>query len=221
MEKGKHNVKGNPYLATLEALEVAGVQFVVIGGFAVVMHGATRFTPDLNIVVEFSPENFERLFAALNELSMTSDQELSAQRVLDDDFQKALLEKDERFIVFSNIEIPGFQLDVLLNSPLPYKALQRSAQRLRFSDLSVNICSQKDLLLLKEKAGRPQDKADIESIELLQAISAGQAGTLERQFSREEQDRIGNLVAFSKLSYEERVDWLAEMLSQLGSFCLR
>ena len=52
----------------LNALQGAGVEFVLIGGMAGIAHGAARLTYDLDIVYERSPENVERLVKALQPL---------------------------------------------------------------------------------------------------------------------------------------------------------
>ncbi len=53
--------------ALLRALVRADVKFVVIGGVAVVLHGAPTTTRDLDIVHEQSEENVERLFRVLQQ----------------------------------------------------------------------------------------------------------------------------------------------------------
>src|ERR1700689_1439726 len=52
----------------LLALSEAGVEFVVIGGVAVGVHGFVRATKDLDIVPEPSPENLARLARLLGEI---------------------------------------------------------------------------------------------------------------------------------------------------------
>ncbi|MCP4204397.1 MAG: hypothetical protein GY769_21005 [bacterium] len=54
--------------ALIEALVEAGVDFLVIGGAAAVLHGAPTTTWDLDIVHERSPENLDRLRNLLEEL---------------------------------------------------------------------------------------------------------------------------------------------------------
>lgn len=51
--------------ALLGALTRGGVKFLVIGGAAATVHGSARLTQDLDVVYERSPENLERLAAAL------------------------------------------------------------------------------------------------------------------------------------------------------------
>lgn len=51
--------------ALLKVLDEAKVQFVVIGGVAGTVHGAARFTKDLDIVYARNAENLSRLVAAI------------------------------------------------------------------------------------------------------------------------------------------------------------
>ncbi len=49
----------------LQDLHRAGVEFIIVGGVAAAVHGATRVTQDLDIVYARTPENIARLAAAL------------------------------------------------------------------------------------------------------------------------------------------------------------
>ena len=52
----------------LEVLQRHGVEHVVVGGVAVVVHGASLMTKDLDILYRLGPENVARLLAAFDEL---------------------------------------------------------------------------------------------------------------------------------------------------------
>src|SRR5947207_2793728 len=51
--------------ALLGSLADAGVDMIVVGGAAATAHGAARLTQDIDVVYERSPENLQRLVAAL------------------------------------------------------------------------------------------------------------------------------------------------------------
>jgi len=51
------------------ALNDARARYVLIGGFAVIAHGAGRFTKDIDLLVEDSPENVARVKQALGVLA--------------------------------------------------------------------------------------------------------------------------------------------------------
>lgn len=48
-----------------QALGRGGVQFIIIGGFAAILHGSTHLTIDLDIAYSRDPENLKRLASAL------------------------------------------------------------------------------------------------------------------------------------------------------------
>ena len=49
------------FLKLCEALNREGVKYVVIGGFAVFLHGFPRFTEDIDLFIDPSPENISKL----------------------------------------------------------------------------------------------------------------------------------------------------------------
>jgi hypothetical protein len=50
------------------ALNEAGAQYILIGGFAVIAHGGTRTTKDIDLLVDPSPDNITRVKQALRVL---------------------------------------------------------------------------------------------------------------------------------------------------------
>ena len=59
----------NDFLNLLAKLRKAGVDFVIIGGFAGVIHGCTFVTQDIDICCDFTPENLLRLQGAIADLN--------------------------------------------------------------------------------------------------------------------------------------------------------
>jgi hypothetical protein len=53
--------------ALLVALHRGGVEYILVGGMAAIVHGAARLTFDLDVVYKRSRENYTRLVAALTE----------------------------------------------------------------------------------------------------------------------------------------------------------
>jgi hypothetical protein len=49
----------------LKCLNAAGVSYLIVGGYAVMIHSEPRYTKDLDIWVEMAPDNAEKLVAAL------------------------------------------------------------------------------------------------------------------------------------------------------------
>ena len=53
----------NDFAAALRALNASGVRYVVVGGLAVIRHGAVRATKDVDVAVATDNANLARLAA--------------------------------------------------------------------------------------------------------------------------------------------------------------
>lgn len=53
------------YTVPLRALEEAGVQYVTVGGVAVILHGYGRLTGDVDALIALDPENTIKAMRAL------------------------------------------------------------------------------------------------------------------------------------------------------------
>lgn len=51
----------------LAALENAKAEYLLVGGYAVSIHSKPRFTKDIELLIEASPENLDRVALALEE----------------------------------------------------------------------------------------------------------------------------------------------------------
>jgi hypothetical protein len=75
METGDADSPLEPRLPTLDdllflcrSLNEAGAKYIVIGGWAVIQHGFERTTSDVDLLVESSPENFQKIKTAMLKL---------------------------------------------------------------------------------------------------------------------------------------------------------
>jgi len=74
-------------LALCKALNAERVRYVLIGGFAVILHGFVRGTKDIDLLVEVSPENIQRLKRAMavlpdNAIALMADDEIEKYKVV-------------------------------------------------------------------------------------------------------------------------------------------
>jgi hypothetical protein len=146
----------------IERLADAGIDFVVIGGFAVIAHGYVRATKDLDIVPAATTENHRRLARLLSEIDAEQigvDAHLLPYQPTDPDGLAA----GGGFQLVTELG----RLDILQESDdVPsYDRLASSAAVVRFRGREVRICSLPELLEMKRRAGRPQDVADIAALD--------------------------------------------------------
>ncbi|WP_199302711.1 hypothetical protein [Oscillatoria sp. FACHB-1406] len=56
----------------IQLLNANQVKYLIIGGYAVAIHGHPRYTKDIDIWVEMSPENADKLITALDQFGFGS-----------------------------------------------------------------------------------------------------------------------------------------------------
>lgn len=135
----------------LQSLNNSGVRYLVIGGYAVAFHGHPRYTKDIDVWIDLSPDNARRVVAALDEfgfgsLKLTPEKFLQPHKV----FQLGL---------------PPRRID-LLTSPAGVVFDDCHARRIEqtIGGVVVPFISLDDLKAAKKASGRHQDLADLENL---------------------------------------------------------
>ena len=146
----------------------AGIDFVVVGGVAVVVQASPRFTRDLDICYATDAANLERLGVLLVALD-------AKLRGVDEDVPFVPDVRTLRRTQMLTLATREGDLDLLVDpagSP-GYAALRRRADVIELAGASIRIASLEDLIEMKRAAGRPQDEADIESLEIARSRLRG------------------------------------------------
>jgi hypothetical protein len=141
--------------ALLDCLRSCGVEFVVIGGFAVAAHGVVRATKDVDIVPEPSAENRARLAEALRELRAEVD-------LGDISVDELAIVPDEAGLATGGnrvLQTAHGRLDVMQDVPGLRSFEQLRAGAVRHG--GILYAGYEELVSMKSSAGRPEDLMDI------------------------------------------------------------
>ena len=84
----------------LDALNAAGVRYLVVGGVAVVLHGHLRTTADLDLVVQLDRDNVLRAMRALTGLGYRPRAPVAAEAFADEEVRESWV-RDKGLTVFS------------------------------------------------------------------------------------------------------------------------
>ena len=136
----------------LSALSEEGVEFLVVGAYALAAHGIPRATGALDIWVRSSESNAERCFSALRRfgapLGDLTRSDLTAQGTV---FQ---------------IGVAPNRIDLLTSiDAVAFDEAWTSRITVRIEGLDVPVIGREYLLRNKRATGRPRDLADVERIE--------------------------------------------------------
>lgn len=152
----------------LFALSEARVQFVVIGGVAVGVHGFVRATEDLDIVPDPAPENLARLARLLHELDarQVGAGEFSANEFPYDPTDPAQLAEGANF----RLETSHGALDIMqwvpgIDTDPAYPELVRQAIEVAFRGAKIQVCGIEHLRMMKRTAARERDLLDLSELE--------------------------------------------------------
>jgi predicted nucleotidyltransferase len=150
-------VRFNP-AAILAALERHAVRYVLIGGLAANAHGVRRTTRDVDVIVERSRGNLERLADAARELEVGSPVIDSRRRELD-----PLDPVDLERAANVSLDTSEGELDVMneAKGAPPFERLASRAVVIEVFGTRVPVASLDDLIALKRAAGRDVDLRDI------------------------------------------------------------
>ena len=149
----------------LRKLVAAGVDFVVIGGIAVILHGYPRLTRDLDVAFAHDEPNLEALGGVLLELG-------AELRGVGDDVPFTPDNRTLRGVELLTLETKAGWFDVhrLPQGVSSYASLRNNAERVPVEDFFVLVASPDDLIAMKEAAGRPLDHADIAALETIKRL---------------------------------------------------
>ena len=144
------------------ALNGSGVRYVLVGGYAVALHGAIRGTLDIDVAIRWTKRDLVKAENALLKIGLVSRLPITALDVF---------EYRDEYIQNRNLIAWNFYNPVdsseLLDIVINFDARGKRAVYKRLSTMSVPILNIRDLIDMKKASGRPQDIEDIKALEKL------------------------------------------------------
>ena len=152
----------------MRALGEAGVDFIVVGGLAVAAHGYGRTTQDLDLVIDFDPENVRDAFRALTVLGYRPRVPVTAEGFCDPVRRgRWIAEKGMTVLNFHSDVHRETPIDVFVTEPFDFREEHRLALAEELAPgVVVRIVRLSTLIRMKQAAGRAQDLADIAELRL-------------------------------------------------------
>jgi hypothetical protein len=150
-------------LSLCKALNAEGVRYVLIGGFAVILHGFVRATKIIDLLIDASVENVQRLKRAMailpdNAIAVIADDEVEKYEVvrIADEIVVDLL-KDACGVDYARASEGGIEIRTVDGVPIPI--------------------GRKELLIETKQTIRPSDAADVQFLRLRIAAERDSSST--------------------------------------------
>ncbi|GAA4339316.1 hypothetical protein GCM10023165_18580 [Variovorax defluvii] len=152
----------------LRSLGDAHVDYVLVGGLAVTLHGYHRVTMDVDVVLAMDADNLARFIACAKAANLHPVIPVPLESLAKPDLLDQW-HRDKGMLAFGLREpdMMATVIDVLIKPIVPFEELRRDALVRRVGPLDVPIASIEHLIAMKTGTGRGKDLIDIEELKKL------------------------------------------------------
>ncbi|MEP7198120.1 MAG: nucleotidyltransferase [Saprospiraceae bacterium] len=135
----------------IELLIKHRAEYLIVGGYAVGIHGHPRYTGDLDIWLNPSEENAELVLKSVNEFGFSSY-----------GLKQADFTKPGNVV---QLGYPPLRIDLLTEiDGVTFNECYKNKKEISIDNLVVNFIGYDDLLKNKKESGRPRDIDDIDNL---------------------------------------------------------
>ncbi|MCX6937807.1 MAG: nucleotidyl transferase AbiEii/AbiGii toxin family protein [Verrucomicrobia bacterium] len=155
------------------ALNDAQVNYLVVGGLAVIAHGYVRYTNDLDLVLALDEANVRRAMEALKLLGYKAKVPVDPVEFANP-LTRASWVRDKQMVVFQLVSerFKREPIDVFVREPFDVTNELLACEWLAVGPtLKIPVVSKRVLLAMKREASRPKDLLDIEYLEKLKGLT--------------------------------------------------
>ena len=172
----------------LKILNHENVRYVVVGGFAAVMHGANRDIGDLDIVVDPSRNEPQRCMDALALAGFIPSIPLPVQMVS----------------VLRLFDQSSREVDAFVRYFIPFEELWSRSESVKVGNQMARIAALEHVVQVKRTLGRPHDLADIEA---LTRMPNEKVDLLLREATPDDESFLLEVYASTRIEELEELGW--------------
>jgi hypothetical protein len=141
------------FIAVIDALNKYNVDYVLVGGVAVILHGLERLTRDIDIFIRSDPENIDNLKRALHAIfDDSSIDEITADEL-------------EKYAVIRYGTPDGFYIDIMTKLGEAFSYQDLDYETVEFNGIKIKLATPEILFKMKKDTLRFQDKIDASFLE--------------------------------------------------------
>jgi len=156
------------YTGIFRTFNKYNIKYIVCGGLAVNFYGIPRMTYDIDLLLDMSDRNLEKFCRLLKRWGFKPRATVDIM-----DFSKK--DKRENWIKHKNMKAFNLinpewaisEIDVLIDAPLDYSDAIKGANVFKVQGVRIPVVSKEDLIRMKSKTGRIQDRKDVKYLKEL------------------------------------------------------
>jgi hypothetical protein len=135
---------------------------MVAGGIAVNLYGIERATADVDIALELEKGNLLKFINVAEKLGLRPKIPVKLVDFIDPEKRRSW-RMGKGMLVFSlyDPKNPFFLIDIFTEIPFDFDAIYKQRKKVKFENIFIPVVPIKELIAMKEKSDRPQDRADV------------------------------------------------------------
>ena len=140
------------FIEFIQSLNDNQVRYLVVGGYAVALHGNPRYTKDMDVWIDMSPENAVNVVKALKQFGFGSLGLKKADFLMPDQIIQ--------------LGYPPNRIDIHTTlTGVDFSPCYASRVQVEIEGVNINFIDLENLKKNKRASGRHQDLADLENLE--------------------------------------------------------
>lgn len=152
-------------LKVIKTLDKFKINYAIVGGYAVVLHGFNRGTLDIDLIIHSTIKAYRSIVKALAEINLTTRLPLSADEVFN--FKEEYIKnRNLHAWTFVNFDNPSEIVEIILSTDLKNQKIKK----IKFLDSIIKVLAIDELIAMKKKSGREQDSMDIQALSQIKVI---------------------------------------------------
>ena len=161
----------NLFEQVFRAFNKADINYLVVGGVAVNLHGYLRFTADLDILLLLEEKNLQKTDSVMKEMGYSTRLPVSIMELKDQEKVRSWLkEKNLKAFSFIPPKDNPLLIDIIIEESLKFRKIADQKIIKKISNVPIPVISIQDLVKMKKKANRKKDLIDLEALLKLKSL---------------------------------------------------
>jgi hypothetical protein len=153
------------YLGIFKKLNEEKIKYIVVGGLAVNFLGVPRMTYDIDLLLYLEDSNLRKFLRVMKGWGFKPKVPVDIMDFADGKKRRYWIKhKNMKAFNLVNPEWGVSEIDIVVNTPVDYEKAGKNLRYFILQGVSIPTISIRDLIKMKEKSGRLQDKKDTENL---------------------------------------------------------
>lgn len=165
------------YFDVLEEFYKNQVDYLIVGGLALNLHGIPRVTQDIDFILNFSKENILKAVDVLEKLGYSPSINVNPRDLAVPEKVAEWVSKKNMIAFSLHHKSENYKvIDIVISHNLDFEDSFKNAIIKKVNNIEIFIASIDDIIKMKQETGREQDKSDIEMLMKVKQFSDNKNG---------------------------------------------